>query len=153
MDNEIHFKIKIPTDDDGFVLLKCSHCGTFFKLTPYDIEDDGVLSLFCPCCGLTSENFITDDVSELAYAILSNFAVNSIFDNFDEKVRTNRNNSIKFKVGKRPNPINERLINSGIHALNITTFQCCDRNAKVKPLLIMTGCYCPFCGVRSFETQ
>ena len=31
MSDEIHMTISIPTDDEGYVLLKCEHCGTFFK--------------------------------------------------------------------------------------------------------------------------
>ena len=43
MSNEIRMEISIPTDDDGYVLLQCEHCGNFFKLTPSDIEDDGTV--------------------------------------------------------------------------------------------------------------
>ena len=31
MDDEIQMSISIPTDDEGYILLKCEHCGTFFK--------------------------------------------------------------------------------------------------------------------------
>ena len=33
-------EISIPTDQEGYVLLKCSICGEFFKLTPEDMMDD-----------------------------------------------------------------------------------------------------------------
>lgn len=56
MSDEIHMTISIPTDDEGYVLLKCEHCGTFFKGTPSDLQDDGVLHIFCPSCGLTSDS-------------------------------------------------------------------------------------------------
>ena len=36
----------MPADNDGYVLLQCPNCGTYFKATPSDIEDDGVLELF-----------------------------------------------------------------------------------------------------------
>ena len=51
MDN-MEITIDIPTDDDGYSLLKCPTCGTFFKSIPSDIKDDGVLEIFCPSCGL-----------------------------------------------------------------------------------------------------
>ena len=66
MSDEINMTIPIPTDDDGYVLLQCEQCGTYFKATPYDLEDDGVLHIFCPSCGLISENYVTEDVLELA---------------------------------------------------------------------------------------
>lgn len=72
MSDEIHMEISIPADDEGYVLLKCEHCGTFFKATPSDIKDDGVLRIFCPSCGLVSESYITDDVLELAMNMVSN---------------------------------------------------------------------------------
>ena len=66
MSDEINMTISIPTDDDGYVLLQCEHCGTYFKGTPSDLKDDGVFNIFCPSCGLISENYVTDDVLELA---------------------------------------------------------------------------------------
>ena len=54
MSNEINMTISIPTDDEGYVLLQCEHCGTYFKATPSDLKDDGVLHIFCPSCGLIS---------------------------------------------------------------------------------------------------
>jgi len=50
MGEEIHMEISIPTDDDGYALLQCEHCSNFFKAIPSDIEDDGILDLFCPAC-------------------------------------------------------------------------------------------------------
>ena len=75
MSDEINMTISIPTDDDGYVLLQCEHCGTYFKATPSDLEDDGVLHIFCPSCGLISENYFTEDVLELAMKMATN-AVN-----------------------------------------------------------------------------
>ena len=46
MSDDIHMTISIPTDDEGYVLLKCEHCGTFFKGTPSDktnAKNDGCL--------------------------------------------------------------------------------------------------------------
>lgn len=72
MSDEITMTISIPTDDEGYVLLQCEHCGTFFKGTPSALQDDGVLHIFCPSCGLISENYITDDVLELAMKMVKN---------------------------------------------------------------------------------
>ncbi len=59
-----------------------------------------------------------------------------------------RKGPVTFKAGKRPKHEPENPIRSGIEALEIVSFPCCKRTAKVKPILSMTGCYCPFCGVK-----
>ena len=153
MDDQIHMQISIPTDDDGYVVLKCEHCGTLFKATPSDIEDDGVLHIFCPSCGLTSESYITEDVAELALKMVINKANDIIYDAFKGLERHSRSGSVTFKVGPRPKHEPEDPIRSGIEALEICTFPCCKRTAKIKPLLKMTGAYCPFCGVKNYEIE
>ena len=50
MDDRINIEIPIPTDDDGFILLQCEHCGTFFKASPSDLQDDAILNVYCPSC-------------------------------------------------------------------------------------------------------
>lgn len=154
MSDEFHMTISIPVDDDGYILLKCEQCGTFFKATPSDIKDDGVLHIFCPSCGLTSENYLTDDVIELALKMTKNVVNDMIYDMFKDLERqTKRNSLVKFKAGKRPQHEAEDPIRSGIEALEITTFPCCGRTAKIKPLLRMTGAYCPLCGVKNYEIE
>lgn len=154
MSDEFHMTIPIPTDDDGYILLRCEHCGTFFKATPFDIEDDSVLRIFCPSCGLSSENYLTQDVIELAMRMIKNKANDMIYDAFKSLERHNKRNSmIKFKAGKSPKHEPEDPIRSGIEALEVTTFPCCGRTAKIKPLLKMTGAYCPFCGVKNYEIE
>lgn len=154
MSDEIRMTIPIPTDDEGYVLLKCQHCGTLFKLAPSDFKDDGVLHIFCPSCGLTSETYITEDVIELALKMAKNVAGDLIYNTFKDLERHNKRNSIiKFKAGKRPKHEPEDPIRSGIEALEITMFPCCGRTAKIKPLLKMTGAYCPFCGVKNYEIE
>ena len=49
--------LSIPTDSEGFVLLQCDLCGSFFKFIPEDYEDEKVLDIWCPECGLQAENF------------------------------------------------------------------------------------------------
>ena len=152
--DEFHITISIPTDDDGYILLRCEHCGTFFKATPSDIEDDGVLHIFCPSCGLISDSYVTEDVIELARRIVENKVNDMIYDAFKDLERHNKRNSVvKFNAGKRPKHETEDPIRSGIDALEIASFPCCSRAAKIKPLLKMTGAYCPFCGVKNYETE
>ena len=42
---ETRFEIRIPCDDDGFILLRCPHCGELFKLTAEDMESDETLDI------------------------------------------------------------------------------------------------------------
>lgn len=153
MDDEIHMKISIPADDDGYVLLKCSHCGTFFKAIPSDVKDDGVLKLYCPSCGLVSGNYITDDVIELALVMTKNVAMEMIYNEFKKAERQLSKGPLTFKAGKKPDLEPENPIRSGIEALEIVSFPCYNRTAKIKPMLKMTGCYCPFCGVKNYEVE
>lgn len=154
MSDEFHITISIPTDDEGYILLRCEHCGTFFKATPSDIEDDGVLHIFCPSCGLISDSYVTEDVIELARRIVENKVNDMIYDAFKDLERHNKRNSVvKFNAGKRPKHETEDPIRSGIDALEIASFPCCSRTAKIKPLLKMKGAYCPFCGVKNYETE
>ena len=153
MSDEIQMTISIPTDEDGYVLLKCEHCGTFFKGTPSDIQDDGVLHIFCPSCGLTSDNYFTDDVLELGMKMIKNCSIDMVYDSFKRLERQSKNSMIKFKAGKRPHHESEDPIRSGVEASDICTFPCCGRTAKIKPLLKMTGAYCPFCGVKNYEIK
>ena len=153
MNNELTIEISIPTDDEGYVLLQCEHCGTFFKTTPSDLKDDGILHVFCPSCGLTSDNYITDDVLELAMKKIKNTENDMVYDVLKGIERHNKSGVLTFKAGKRPKHESEDPIRSGIDAMEICTFLCCKRTAKIKPLLKMAGAYCPFCGVKNYEIE
>ena len=153
MSDEINMTISIPTDDDGYVLLQCEHCGTYFKATPSDLEEDEVLHIFCPSCGLISENYVTEDVLELAMKMATNAVNDMIYNEFKKMERHSKKGIITFKAGKRPKHENEDPIRSGIEAMEICNFPCCNRTAKIKPLLKMTGAYCLFCGVKDYEIE
>lgn len=153
MSDDITMTITVPSDDEGYVLLQCEHCGNFFKCKPSDIRDDGVLTIFCPCCGLISENYITEDVLELAIKMAKNVANDMVYDALKNLERHNKKGLITFKAGKRPKHEYEEPIRSRIDAMEVCEFQCCKRTAKIKSLLKMTGAYCPFCGVKNYEIE
>lgn len=146
------FEISIPPDDDGYILLQCEHCGSFFKCTSKDLEDDEILNIHCPSCGLISDNYWTEDVIELAQAKVENYAMQMIYDSFKQLERHSSKN-FKFKAGKKPKPKSENPIHSGIEALVEKQYMCCKRRAKIKPILKMSGSYCPFCGVITFGDE
>ena len=153
MPDDFTFEISIPSDDDGFILLQCEHCGTFFKIPAEDMENDALLDLYCPGCGLVSENYLTEDVIELAQAIVQNYAMDMLYDAFKDLERKTKRGIVQFRAGKPPKHEDENPIRSGVEAFDITRFSCCKKNAKIKPLLKMTGCYCPFCGVKEYEIK
>ena len=153
MSDSVTFQISIPSDTDGYILLRCEHCGTYFKIPAEDVEDNRLLYLYCPSCGLTSEHYLTQDVIELAEAMCENYINDIIFDAFKNLERKLKHSPIQVKMGHRPTPIRENPIRTGIEAMEIASFKCWHRSAKIMPLLIMTGCYCPFCGVKEYEVE
>jgi hypothetical protein len=151
--SDITMQITIPADNDGFVLMQCHFCGEYFKVTPSDYEDDNVLELHCPGCGLISDNYFTEDAIDLAMTMAKNYAMNMIHDEMKKWERQFKSKSVTFKAGKKPTPESENPIRATIEALTKTHFPCCKRYAKIKPLLKISGCYCPFCGVKHFGIE
>lgn len=141
-------EISIHTDDDGFILLKCPLCGEFFKLIPSEFESDDVIQVWCPCCGLVSKNYLTDEVINLGMKMAENEAVNMIFNEMKKWERQFKSSGISFKSGRRPTSQEETPIRTGIEALEIQSYRCCKRRAKIKPLIRICGSYCPYCGGR-----
>lgn len=146
-------EISIPSDDNGYILLQCKHCGTFFKITTDDLQDDRLLNLYCPSCGLISDSYLTDDVIDLAVAKVKNYGMDLVYDTFEDLERKTKKSAVQVKKGKKPEHERENPIKSGIEALEEVEFYCCNRTAKIKPILRMTGCYCPFCGVKEYEFE
>ena len=153
MSESMTLQISIPSDDDGYVLLRCQHCGTYFKITTSDAEDDGILNLYCPSCGLISEHYLTPEVVELAQVKVQNYAMDTLYDVFRDLERSTKHSFTQIKAGKKPKRTRENPVKSGIEAMVISSFKCCQRSAKIKPLLRITGCYCPFCGVKEYEIE
>lgn len=147
MVSEINMKITIPADNDGFVLLQCSLCGQFFKLKAGDIESDDVIEIWCPNCGLKSDAYFTEDVLELATKISENIAMDMLFNEVKRWERQFKGKGLTFKAGKKPKPKIENQIIAGIEALEVQKYNCCNREAKIKPIVKLSGSYCPFCGV------
>ena len=94
------FNISIPCDNDGFFLLRCPKCGEYFKLIPSEFQDDAVENISCPQCGLMSDNYLTQDVINLAMAKTTNMASDMLDKTFKELERSTRNSMIKFKTTK-----------------------------------------------------
>ena len=153
MDDKRKFEIGIPCDSEGFYLLQCTLCGDLFKLKPDDIEDDSVFEIHCPACGLVSENYITDDVIELAVIMGGNYLEDLMTKEFKKLERDTKNSILKFKVTGSSNKEKEHPIKLTVEALERTKYYCCNKEAKIKPILKMCGSYCPFCGEKEYGTE
>ena len=153
MDSTFYIDIAVPTDDDGYVLLKCPNCGQYFSAPSSDIESDTVLFVHCPHCGLTGDTFVTDDVVDLAKAMAQNKAMDLIHAEMKKMERQFRHGLVSFNAGPRPDHIPEEPLYAWINEMVEVSFPCCHRTAKVRPLLKMTGCHCIYCGVMNFEFE
>ena len=128
MSEEMVFQISVPTDEEGFVLLECPLCGELFKLNPSDYQDD---------------------VIELGLAMAENYANDLIMKElkkFEKKIK----GSISFKVSKKPNRKPELPVMLTIEAFEKKIYPCCKKEVKLKPILKMSGSYCPYCGVMDY---
>lgn len=143
--DDFSVSISIPTDDDGFVLLRCPKCGEYFKLFSGDIQREEVFDIHCPQCGLISENYITDDVIELAQAKILNQFLDGFYSEMKELERKTRNSFVKIKANK-PKKEEEISIRPEIDSMEMVDFECCSCQAKICYLLKYCGCYCPYCG-------
>lgn len=143
-------QVEIPVDNEGFVLLQCPFCGEFFKLKPSDSQAEDVIDIWCPSCGLQADNYLTDDVIELALNTLRNHVIDSLYKEAKklERKTKNKGNSLRFKAGKRPRHVKENSIVYAIDTLEQEYYRCCCREAKIAPIYKSVGSYCPFCGVR-----
>lgn len=146
----INFEITIPTDKEGFILLKCPLCGELFKLKLSDFEDDRIFNIYCPSCGLVSESYITEDVLELAQKIIKNYASDIIEKSFKNLEKSSKG-ILKFTSNMKKE--NEQPIMLRVEALEKKFYVCCKMEAKIKPILKFSGSYCPYCGVKDYGIE
>lgn len=149
MSEEVTFQISVPMDEEGFVLLKCPLCGELFKLHPSDYQDDSVFKVYCPACGLVSDSYITDDIIELGMAMAENYA-NALIINELKKFEKKTKGCINFKVSKKSAKKPEQPIMLTIETLEKIVYPCCKKEVKLKPILKMSGSFCPYCGVMDY---
>ena len=76
-----------------------------------------------------------------------------IYDEMKKWEKQFDNGFVSFKAGKQPEAEPENPICAGIEALTITYFNFFNKKAKIKPIFKISGCYCPFCGVKKFELE
>lgn len=150
MSEEIVLQISIPTDGEGYALLKCPLCGELFKLHPDDYQDDGVFEIYCPACGLVSDNYVTNDIIELGMIMAENYANDLIMKKLKKLEKKTKGNLVNIKVTKKPKQKEEQPVMLTIEALEKKMYFCCKKDAKIKSILKMSGSYCPYCGVMDY---
>lgn len=147
MSNDEIFKISIPSDNDGFILLKCPTCNEKFMLQVGDVEDDSVIDIWCPKCGLKHESYLDDDIHDLADKIIQNH-VADLLNEFSKDMENifKNNKNIKFKAGKKIEKESELPIGRKIGDYERKNYLCCGKTAKIRSITKFEGGYCPFCG-------
>ena len=153
MSDDMSFTVEIPCDEDGFVLLQCPQCGEFFKLRPSDYESDVVLKVCCPACGIASDNYLTEDVVDLAMVIAKNKAYEAIHKEMKKLERQTKGKTLSIKAGRPPRPDDEPVLQPSIDALAIANCKHCGMQSKVSRLLSMSMFVCPLCGVSNFNDR
>lgn len=151
MDDIIKAEIEIPSDNEGFVLLKCEFCGGLFKLKSEDFENESVFNIYCPNCGLTCESYITDDVVELSQKIIENKVEDILMKKLKEMEKSSNGLLKVTKNGFRREY--EQPIMLSIDTLQKKLYTCCKKEAKIKPILKFSGSYCPYCGVKDYGDE
>ena len=146
------FEISIKSDEDGFILLQCSLCGEFFKLLASDLNDDSNINIWCPYCGLNGKKYYTQEVLDIGLKIAQNEANKILYKSFKDFERQTRNNKfMTFKCGKKPQDEVITPIKPKIENLEIKKFKCCRAKAKIRPISLENGSYCPLCGGADFD--
>lgn len=98
---------------------------------------------------MVSDSYVTNDVIELGLAMAENYANDLIMKElkkFEKKIK----GSISFKVSKKPNRKPELPVMLTIEAFEKKIYPCCKKEVKLKPILKMSGSYCPYCGVMDY---
>lgn len=153
MSDTITLELSIPSDNDGYVLLQCSHCGSLFKLKAESIDDDSILFIYCPSCGLISDNYLSDDAIDLAMAKTRNYALSLIQESFKDLERKTKGKNFRFHKSSSIDKVEEKPIITRVDMLTIANFACCNRTAKIHPLIKFSCGYCPYCGVIDFDIK
>ena len=146
-------KLEIPSDHDGFILFQCPLCGEFFKLRVNECQAEDVYEIWCPSCGLKSENYLTEEAIELATKMVTNAAMDMLHNELKKMEKSFKGGALTLKVSNKPKEEDETPLVSGIDALEVQNYKCCNRSAKIKPGIKMSGSFCPYCGVCYDENE
>jgi len=148
MDDEVSFKLSIPTDNEGYVTFECPFCNDKFKLEVTEVKRDDVINLYCPYCGLLEEvnTFFPKKVIEQAKIIASNYVKEILNDYMGNLEKIFKNDKIISIKTQKINLENEKELFEITDNFESIEFNCCNSKAKVN-VIEKLGTYCPYCGV------
>lgn len=140
----------IPADSDGCVNFQCPYCDNTFKLDASECQEDDVMELFCPFCGLADEPsaFLNGEIVQLAMDKAENLLIdmlNGFGKDFEKSFRGNA--LVKVKTTKIENKGEKEVFEVDSEEV-IVELPCCNRHLKVKYSAKESGVICPYCGVR-----
>lgn len=117
-----------------------------------DLNDEATIGIWCPYCGLNGKKYYTGEVIDISMKIAKNEANKMIYHSLKELERKTRNNKfMPFKCGKEPEKDVITPIKPRIENMEIIEYKCCKSKAKIRPVSIWAGSYCPLCGGANFE--
>ena len=147
MSNTYEVEISIPSDGEGYVLLKCPSCSEKFMLQVDDLKSDELIVIWCPKCGLTHDNYLDDDVLESANRLIKNQVVDLLND-FSQELEKNFSNSknLNFKSSKQLKREPETSVHRKVGDYEVKKCYCCENIFKLSSLTLFEGGYCPVCG-------
>lgn len=119
--------IEIPPDSDGFIPMGMPSLRRAVWATAEDIEDDEVLEIRCPHCGITSESYVTPEIIELAEKKLANLALGLIHDEMKKLERTTKGKAIEVKVGRKLYEEAEPILAAEVNSLQEAQCDNCGR--------------------------
>lgn len=149
--DDLTLTIEIPPDSDGFIPMECPLCEERFGLRIEDIEDDEVLEVRCPHCGIASDSYVTPNIIELAQTKLSIMALNLIHNEMKKLERATKGKAIEVKAGKKPQEEAEAPLVTDVNTMQEIRCENCGRTVKVTPLLALSVFICPCCGVSNIH--
>ena len=137
--------ITLPTDNEGFALLRCSLCGERFGARPadYNAEDAGRIS--CPHCGMKPASLLTEDARRVAQGLAERAGFEILSDEIDGLCKELSGMGLEIHVGKHELPrMNSHLVTHD-SCSEIVVCPYCGRQLKIAKELNVTGAICPFC--------
>jgi hypothetical protein len=114
-----------------------------------EVQNETVIDLYCPVCGLSHERakFISHDALAAAERVAVNLArqaINDMMKEFERSLRGSKH--IKFKRGRPLQAEPEKVLIEDSNFELVRT-RCCHKHAKVRLLDKILGVYCPYCGL------
>ena len=151
--SDVSFSFSIQGDAEGYVTFECPFCGSEFKLKANEVQSDDnpVMELFCPYCGLTNgvTDFYTEEVMEKAQSMVENYMIEQLNNTFGTAARQINSSGKGFiKMDFKPlEKVHVKEIREQDTAEVVFNCRCCNNTVKVLYCAGMSKIFCSYCGV------